>query len=138
MIVVDTNTIAYLYLPSSFTAAVEALRERDPEWIAPSLWRSEFRSVLSVQVRRRELDLSLALEIQATAEELMTDREYEIASPVVLNRAAESGCSAYDCEFVCLAEGLGTHLVTADGQLLRVFPETAIRARDLLTNSPGP
>lgn len=132
MIVVDTNTIAYLYLPSNHTKTIEALREHDPEWLAPTLWRSELRNVLASYVRSGSLELPIALDIQAQAEMLMADREYEVASTVVLNKAAESGCSAYDCEFVCLAEGLHTRLVTADRQLLRAFPQTAIRARDLL------
>ena len=48
MIVVDTNTIAYLYLPSRYTADVTRVLEKDASWAAPLLWRSEFRNVLSV------------------------------------------------------------------------------------------
>ncbi len=35
MIVVDTNILAYLYLPCEFTPAAEALLEREPDWVAP-------------------------------------------------------------------------------------------------------
>lgn len=44
MIVVDTNTIAYLYLLTEHTADVEALLDKDPHWVAPLLWRSEYRN----------------------------------------------------------------------------------------------
>lgn len=37
MIVVDSNVLAYLYLPGAFTAAADALLEREPEWAAPIL-----------------------------------------------------------------------------------------------------
>jgi predicted nucleic acid-binding protein len=43
-----------------------------------------------------------------------------------LQLAAESGCSAYDCEFVALARDLEVPLVTADRQLLAAFPSTAV------------
>jgi predicted nucleic acid-binding protein len=32
MIVVDSNVLAYLYLPGENTARAEALLEREPEW----------------------------------------------------------------------------------------------------------
>ena len=43
----------------------------------------------------------------------------------VLERVQGSDCSAYDCEFVALAQVLGTHLVTMDGKLLKAFPSIA-------------
>ena len=48
MIVVDTNILVYLYLPTKYTPHAEKLLENDPVWIAPYLWRSEFRNVLAL------------------------------------------------------------------------------------------
>lgn len=55
MIVVDTNVLAYLYLPGEYTAVAEVLLERDPDWAAPVLWRSEFRIILAGHIRRGSL-----------------------------------------------------------------------------------
>ena len=55
----------------------------------------------------------------------MSDSEFEVPSAQVLALASESGCSAYDCEFVALADYLHVPLATHDGALLRAFPETA-------------
>lgn len=47
MIVVDSNVLAYLYLPGEYSTAAEALLEQDSDWAAPILWRSEFRNILA-------------------------------------------------------------------------------------------
>lgn len=52
MIVVDTNILAYLYLPNDLTANAEKLLRQEPEWAAPILWRSEFRNVLTGYLHR--------------------------------------------------------------------------------------
>ena len=52
MIVVDTNILAYLYLPGDFTERAEALLAKDADWVAPTLWRSEFRNILVVHATR--------------------------------------------------------------------------------------
>src|SRR5690606_40886482 len=80
MIVVDSNVIAYLYLPGECTAAAEALLERDPEWAAPVLWRSEFRNILAGYLRRDALTFEQALALQQEAESLLAGLEYEVDS----------------------------------------------------------
>jgi len=126
VIVVDTNVVAYLYLPGEHTQAAEALLERDSTWAAPVLWRSEFRNILAGYLRRGSLNFEQALGIQREAEHLLAGGEYEVDSLGVLQRVRDSDCSAYDCEFIVLAETLGTKLVTMDAKLLRAFPRTAV------------
>lgn len=122
MIVVDTNIVAYLYLPGEFTDRAERLLNREPEWAAPLLWRSQLRNILALYVRKKLLEFDQAYQIQRTAEELMADNEYDIDSLQVLKLARDSGCSAYDCEFVALAMRLDVRLVTQDARLCKAFP----------------
>src|SRR5262245_3865477 len=114
MIVVDTNVLAYLWLPGVHTSAAEILLRRDPDWNAPLLWRSEFRNILAGCLRRRDLDLDDALRIAGEAERQMRGREYSVPTEEVLARVRDCDCSAYDCEFVVLAEALDVPLFTSD------------------------
>lgn len=126
MIVVDTNVISYLLLPTPMTSAAEALYSSDAEWNAPLLWRSELRNVLALYLRKGLFALDSALALQERAEDLFEGREFHVNSTTVLSLAQSTGCSAYDCEFVALAEDLGTRLYTADRRLLQTFPEIAL------------
>jgi predicted nucleic acid-binding protein len=123
MIVVDTNIIAYLYLPGPYTAAAEALLAAEPDWTAPLLWRSELRNILATYVRKDLIGFEQAFRIQSEAESLMAQGEHEVQSLDVLQLAKESGCTAYDCEFVALARRFGAVLITQDAKLRQAFPD---------------
>ncbi len=125
MIVVDTNIVSYLYLSGERSRQSESLLSLDPHWCAPVLWRSEFRNVLSLYLRKGLLTLDDVLLILKQAEELLGDDEYEVPSADVMQLVSESNCSAYDCEFVALAKYLDVPFVTADKKLLKQFPRIA-------------
>ena len=126
MIVVDSNVLAYLYLPGDYTAAAEALLEQDSDWAAPILWRSEFRNILAGYMRRKAITFEQANSLQREAESLLGGAEFEVESLAVLELVRDSDCSAYDCEFIALAMKLDTKLVTMDKKLLRAFPTRAV------------
>ena len=126
MIVADTNLISYLFLSGPYSELAEQVLHKDPHWIAPLLWRSEFRNVLALYLRQEILTLSQSFAIVDAALEMMNGSEYQVATYRVLQRAQESGCSAYDCEFVVLAEESQVHLVTSDKKLLQAFPQIAV------------
>jgi predicted nucleic acid-binding protein len=132
MIVVDTNIIGYLYLTSERSKQAEQVLRQDPEWSAPLLWRSEFRNVLALYLRRRLLSLRTAQQIMNEATRLMLGHEYNVISSRVLELVAASTCSAYDCEFVALAQDLDVPLVTVDHQVLSQFPATAKSLEDFV------
>ena len=126
MIVVDSNVVAYLYLPGDYTAFAEALFEHDPDWVAPVLWRSEFRNILAGYLRRKVLSFAQVCSLQTEAEDLLAGSEFDVESIAVLQLVQDSECSAYDCEFIALAEKLDTKLVTVDKKLLKAFPKRAV------------
>ena len=126
MIVVDSNILAYLYLPGEYSANAEALLERDPEWAVPLLWRSEFRNILAGYLRRGALTFEQVTAIQDEAEALLDGAEFAVDSTSVLELVRDSNCSAYACEFIALAKRLDTKLVTMDSKVLRAFPKLAV------------
>jgi predicted nucleic acid-binding protein len=126
MIVVDTNIIGYLYLESEQSRKAEQALLLDSEWVAPLLWRSEFRNVLTFYLRKRLISIEAAQQIMGIALRKMDGGEYEVNSTLVLRMVTASTCSAYDCEFVALASDLKVPLVTVDRQILRDFPKIAI------------
>lgn len=113
-------------MASPFARAADVAWQRDPQWIAPVLWRSEFRNVLAGALRHHSLTVESALEIASLAETLMTGGEFVVSDRAVLQLVAESNCSAYDCEFVALAQEHHIALVTSDREILRDFGKIAI------------
>ena len=126
MIVADASLIAGLCIDGGQTALAEAVLEQDAVWVAPVLWRSEFRNVLAKCLADGLMDLEASLVSLQMAEEAVAGREYAVDSRSVLELAARSKCTAYDCEYVALAQDLDVPLVTADKQILRAFPKIAV------------
>ena len=123
MIVVDTNVIAYFIVPGDMTPLAEAVREKDPFWSVPWLWRSEMRNLLTLYVRRGLLSLAEIQGLMSNAEEMLSGSEFRVRSDEVLSLAAKSGCTAYDCEFIYLAAELSVPMVTSDKKLMSAFPQ---------------
>lgn len=126
VICVDTNIICYRYMASPFSEAADAAWARDPEWIVPILWRSEFRNALAGSIRERLLTVEEASAIANLAEAVLHRREFTVSTSAVLQLVSRSKCSAYDCEFVAVAHANGVRLLTVDRQILREFPDVAI------------
>lgn len=134
MIVVDANLIAYAVLPGEHTPSALAALERDPEWVAPMLWQSEMRNVLATTMRVKGLRYEDALGAWARARELVVDVPTPADTPRILRLAVEARASAYDCEYVALAEALAIPFVTSDAPLARRFPRQARHLDAFLRN----
>jgi len=136
MIIADTNIISYLLLPTPYSESADTLYNYDSQWAAPLLWKSEFRNILALYLRKEIITLEKALQLLEAAESMMEGNEYDIPSSQVLALVSKSSCSSYDCEFVALAHHLDLHLVTQDKKLLREFSETAVSISDFLSSRP--
>ena len=124
MIVADTNVLAYYFVGFASPLADAAIdwRLRDADWRAPELWRSEFRNVLANYLRAKQLTSGSAVKIWREADAAMAVCTMAADAERVLALAARSGCSAYDCEYVELAQRLDVPLLTADKKLIAAFP----------------
>jgi predicted nucleic acid-binding protein len=126
MIVADTNLIAYFSIHTEHSALAEAVCAVDSAWAAPLLWRSEYRATLLKYMRHAEMNFETAVGSLRLAEEMVAGREYSVDARKVLELAYRTQCSAYDCEFVALAQDLASPLVTTDKQVLKAFPKVAV------------
>jgi predicted nucleic acid-binding protein len=130
VIVVDTTVIAHLFLDGDHVEEAKHLLTKEAEWAAPRLWRSEFRNVLTKYYRHQRLDENSMVALMDAASARLAGREFDPSNDKVFDCVLRSNLSAYDAEFVALAIDLKTYLITADRQIVREFPDTAIDLRD--------
>ena len=125
MIVADTSLIASLMLSTPTTADAESVFKKDPEWVAPSLWRSEFRNVLATQIKVLGLPVEGAVALFEKAEEVVGEPDLAADTQNILLLAHAKKLSAYDAEYVALAQKLNVKLVTFDKAILKALPQDA-------------
>jgi len=126
VIVADTNLVAYLLIEGTRTTAAKAVWEKDPQWMLPTIWRSEFLDVLTTAVRADVLTLAQAHDTWQVALTIFGGSEVEPEGDDVLDQAAEYSLSAYDAQFVVAAADLDVPLVTSDRRLLAACADLAV------------
>ena len=126
MIVADSNLVAYLLIPGDQSALADRILLKDADWAVPLLCRSEVRNILTLYMRQEGMTLSQAQETMEQAEVLWRNREYAVPSDDVLEMTSRFQVTAYDAEFVVLAQQLGIPLVTFDKTVRRAFPGLTI------------
>jgi predicted nucleic acid-binding protein len=134
VIVADASLITYFIVRNDHSELADAVCATDGLWAAPLLWRSEVRNTLGEYVQRDGMSIESAMISMQVAEEVISGREYAVDSRKVLELAAQSKCTASECEYVALAQDLGVPLVTTDKQLIRAFPKTAVALEKFIRN----
>ena len=132
MIVVDSNVIAYCWLNGPMTGLAQRVRVKDPEWRVPVLWRSEMRSMLAGYLRHGSLSAADTRRVMRQVESALAGFEHLVSSDAVLKVIEASPLSAYDAEFVALAEELSVQLVTEDKAVLKAFPAATLSMKAFL------
>ena len=125
MIVVDTNIIAYFLLRGDRSESIDRLYESDSDWIAPRLWVDEFLNVLATYERLEKLTSDETAPILNDALALMDGNTYEIPPDRILSVARRTSCSAYDSQYIALAEDRGLKLYTCDQRIISACPSIA-------------
>jgi predicted nucleic acid-binding protein len=119
VIVVDANVLFPYVFEMETSAQAVRIRELDPDWRFPRLWRQEFTSALLKYVRAGRCSAALADKALNKALALFAEHEVEVADRIALHVAQEFELSAYDALYVTLARELGVVLVTGDKALVR-------------------
>ncbi len=132
MIVADSNLIAYLLIPGDNSSLADEVFLKDADWCVPLLCRSELRNILTLYMRHEGMSLRQAQMTIEKAEILLRNREYLVPSDAVLEMTFHHRISAYDGEFVVLAQYFGVPFVTFDQPVIKTFPNIAITAEEFL------
>ena len=126
MIVVDTNVMVYLLAGGPRGAAAADLLRQDPDWAGPPILLSELRNVLAGSVGRELVTEEDALAMLDDARGILGGRVVTVTGSEALRIALRRGLTAYDAEFVVLAQALDVPLVTADRAILAAASEVAV------------
>ncbi len=122
MIVVDANVLAYSIIEGSLTPLALQVRDRDPYWRLPSLWRHEILNIFTTYVRQGGLTKEKAAKALEDVYAHFLPNEVELGPIETLEIALHYKISAYDAQYVLLAQQLGVPCVTEDRALRRATP----------------
>jgi predicted nucleic acid-binding protein len=130
VIVADADLVAYFWIEQVRSEAARRVRRRDAAWAVPQLWRSEFRAILRGHMRSGLMTHEEARGFAKQAGADLGGAEHEVDGAATLQLISETDCSAYDAEYVALAQALGVPLVTGRRALAKQFPQTAVVMED--------
>jgi len=138
MIVVDTNVLVYAIVQLPQTAFARQVATVDPDWVVPPLWHFEFTSAVTTLVHGLALSASQAEAAINYAEQLTAGREMSVDQVAVFRAAIAFNLSAYDAQYVALAEMLKIRCVTADARIVRNAPAVAVSISEFVAPAKGP
>ncbi|MFH1066458.1 MAG: type II toxin-antitoxin system VapC family toxin [bacterium] len=125
VIVVDANIVAYFFIQGSFTEKAQALFESQPIWATPRLCSHELLNILATLAKTGRDPLNKILDIWRRAHDLLLPFQQEVDMEKALHIACRLHLSAYDAQYLALADALGVPLITQDHKLIAAAPKVA-------------
>ncbi len=126
MIVVDANVLAYSIIEGTLTPLALQVRKRDPHWRLPGIWRHEILNIFTTYVRQGGLAKEKAVKGLEDVYAHILPNEVELGPVETLDIALHHKISAYDAQYVLLAQKLGVPCVTEDRALRRATPHLTV------------
>lgn len=134
MIVVDVNILVEVIFEDARTEEARELFEIEPEWAVPVLWRHEFLNVLVTRQRVDKLTAAIVQQAWSQAEALFSQCEHRVSESAALSTAIRHSITAYDAQYLTLAEALDAPLITEDQALRRASSSRALGLRGALAH----
>ena len=125
MIVADTNLLVYRSIETPFAPLAKRWFEVDPLWMVPTIWRFEFTNAIVMHVRKGVITRAEGATAIDEAIKTYSSNEIVVDQTTAFNLAMQLRLSAYDANFILLAQALGTYCVTGDQQMLERAPRWA-------------
>ena len=135
MIVVDANILAYYFIQGAKTDQAIRLHQADPVWALPALWRHEFLNILATLGKTGTAPRKLLSEVWSAAATRLKDCERPVDNAKALHLALDYKVSAYDAQYLSLADSLGIPCVTEDAKLIRSSKGTAMDMSGFLSSA---
>jgi len=129
VIVVDTNVVAYALIEGTHTELARRVRDLDPDWRLPELWRHEYLNILATYAKQGGVTVKTSQRLWREALGLLAPATRPADMSLALELAVEHGVSAYDAQFMALAISLGVPCITEDRLLVKAFPGIAVSMR---------
>jgi predicted nucleic acid-binding protein len=134
MIVVDTNVTAYLLIDGRHSELARSVHQLDSEWWVPAVWQHEFVNMMTNYGKFGGFSVDECIATWSDALNVLKCRIEEPDWSGVLQTAVKHGITAYDAQFIWLADAKVTVCVTEDKELVKKFPKTAISMENFLNS----
>lgn len=134
MIVVDANILVAVVVASTHSSLAHRVGRMDPQWVFPPLCRYEVTSSLVKLVRAGALTEYQGIAAIADATALVAGREVAVDQVLALRVALALGLSAYDAQYIAVAQAYGIRCVTTDVPLARKAPDSAVLLSEFVGN----
>lgn len=126
MIVVDVNVLAYSVIAGALTPLALQVRKKDPHWRLPGIWRHEVLNIFATYVRQGGLPRERAFKTLEDVYSRILPYEVELEPVETLEVALQHKITAYDAQYILLAQKLGVPCVTEDRALRHAAPRWTV------------